>query len=107
MTAVQRPATEAYILDKRVNAARELADLFFPSQGGEYLASTVAICDACPVRRDCLDYAVRHRIRFGMWGGLSERARVRLRTGDRPPPARRWTPRDTVSPYKRSVIARR
>ena len=31
-----------------------------------------AICAACPVRRPCLDYAVRIREPHGIWGGLNE-----------------------------------
>ena len=31
-----------------------------------------AICATCPVRRPCLDYAVRIREPHGIWGGLNE-----------------------------------
>lgn len=31
-----------------------------------------AICAACPVRRECLDYAIRIREPHGVWGGLNE-----------------------------------
>ena len=31
-----------------------------------------AICAACAVRRDCLDYALRIREPHGIWGGLNE-----------------------------------
>lgn len=33
------------------------------------------ICAGCPVREECLEYAVRGRIEDGIWGGLGERAR--------------------------------
>lgn len=36
-----------------------------------------AICDRCPVRDRCLEYAVVNRITNGIWGGESERARAR------------------------------
>jgi WhiB family redox-sensing transcriptional regulator len=29
----------------------------------------------CPVRAECLQYALEHDERFGIWGGLSERER--------------------------------
>ena len=38
-------------------------------------AAAVAVCETCPVARDCLDYAVSNRIDYGIWGGLSERGR--------------------------------
>jgi WhiB family redox-sensing transcriptional regulator len=34
---------------------------------------------ACDVRAECLEYALLHDERFGIWGGLSERERRRLR----------------------------
>lgn len=37
------------------------------------------ICDSCPVRSDCLDYALAIREPHGIWGGLTEQERrVRL-----------------------------
>lgn len=36
------------------------------------------ICQACPVRRDCLDYAVAIREPHGIWGGLNEMERKAL-----------------------------
>jgi WhiB family redox-sensing transcriptional regulator len=37
-----------------------------------------AICAACPVKRDCLDYAVSIREVHGIWGGLNEAERKQL-----------------------------
>jgi WhiB family redox-sensing transcriptional regulator len=37
-----------------------------------------AICKTCPVRRDCLDYAIRIREPHGIWGGLNEIERKQL-----------------------------
>ena len=39
------------------------------------------ICARCPVRVECLDYALRVNEPFGIWGGLSERERRRLKRG--------------------------
>jgi WhiB family redox-sensing transcriptional regulator len=36
------------------------------------------VCAVCPVQRECLDYALRVREPFGIWGGLSEPERRRL-----------------------------
>ncbi len=37
-----------------------------------------AVCAGCPVRDECLDYALASRQRFGVWGGMSEQERRRL-----------------------------
>jgi WhiB family redox-sensing transcriptional regulator len=52
--------------------------LFFPERGESH-AGAVAVCAECEVRAECLDYAMRHRIQTGIWGGMSERARRKLR----------------------------
>lgn len=52
--------------------------IFFPSQG-ESLVPARALCAACPVREECLDYALRTRQTHGVWGGKSEEERRGLR----------------------------
>lgn len=42
-----------------------------------------AICSECPIREDCLDYAMENRIRFGMFGGLTPIERRRIERRDR------------------------
>jgi WhiB family transcriptional regulator, redox-sensing transcriptional regulator len=42
-------------------------------------AKAKAICTLCPVRVQCLDYALRYSIRHGIWGGLNEEERARER----------------------------
>jgi WhiB family transcriptional regulator, redox-sensing transcriptional regulator len=42
-------------------------------------AKAKAICQLCPVRTQCLDYALRNSIRPGIWGGLNEEERARER----------------------------
>lgn len=39
------------------------------------------ICAVCPVRRDCLDYAMSIREPHGIWGGLNELERKQLLAG--------------------------
>ncbi|MDQ3758087.1 MAG: WhiB family transcriptional regulator [Actinomycetota bacterium] len=41
-------------------------------------ARAKAICATCPVRRACLDYAIRIREPHGIWGGLNEVERKQL-----------------------------
>lgn len=45
-----------------------------------------AVCASCPVHAQCLDYAFRNSIIYGIWGGLNqeERARERRRRARRP-----------------------
>lgn len=59
------------------------ADLFFPTQGEDTRAAK-AVCNRCVVRAECLAYALTPPVeRYGLWGGLSERERRRLRQGRR------------------------
>lgn len=53
-------------------------DVWFPARG-ESLTRQKAICAACTVREQCLDYALTHALKSGVWGGKSERERRRLR----------------------------
>lgn len=48
-------------------------ELFFPSSG-QRIAEPLAVCRTCPVRTDCLEYALEHE-RNGIWGGMAERER--------------------------------
>jgi len=49
-------------------------------------AKAKAVCKLCTVRVQCLDYALRNSIRYGIWGGLNgeERTRERRRRVRRP-----------------------
>lgn len=55
---------------------------FFPSDGMGVLKA-VQICKTCPVRERCLEYALENAITMGVWGGVSERGRQRLRRSAR------------------------
>jgi WhiB family redox-sensing transcriptional regulator len=56
-------------------------ELFFP-EGGD-VGAAKRICMACEVRRECLDYALDHQEKWGIWGGKSERQRRMMRHGSR------------------------
>ncbi|MFE5895867.1 WhiB family transcriptional regulator [Streptomyces sp. NPDC056488] len=51
---------------------------FFPERGGTTRPAK-KVCGACDVRAECLEYALTHDEQFGIWGGLSEKERRRLR----------------------------
>lgn len=53
-------------------------DTFFPERG-EDSRPAKEICRGCPVRQECLDYALDTRQLYGIWGGTSERERRRMR----------------------------
>ncbi len=54
---------------------------FFVEKGGTTKPAKL-ICQGCPVRQQCLDYALKHDERWGVWGGYSERERRRLQRGE-------------------------
>ncbi|MWV59565.1 WhiB family transcriptional regulator [Rathayibacter sp. VKM Ac-2754] len=53
-------------------------EAFFPEKGGS-TRDAKKICTSCEVRAQCLEYALENDERFGIWGGLSERERRKLR----------------------------
>jgi Transcription factor WhiB len=63
-------------------ACREIVDAhvyFFPEKGSS-VSTAKMICSVCPVKRECLNYAVQHtEIVHGVWGGMSSREIRRIR----------------------------
>ncbi len=53
-------------------------EAFFPEKGGS-TREAKRICIGCEVKGECLEYALGQDERFGIWGGLSERERRRLK----------------------------
>jgi WhiB family redox-sensing transcriptional regulator len=53
-------------------------DLFFPERGAS-TKEAKEVCRGCVVREDCLEYALANGEKFGIWGGMSERERRRIR----------------------------
>ena len=78
------PATPLTPMDEewqeRALCAQTDPEAFFPEKGGS-TREAKRICQGCEVRDACLDYALAHDERFGIWGGLSERERRRLKRG--------------------------
>jgi len=54
------------------------SDVMFPTDGHGLVVSK-AICERCPVRVPCLEYALDHHIAWGTWGGAGENERRRIR----------------------------
>lgn len=53
-------------------------EAFFPERGGSSLEAK-RICGECTVRATCLQYALDHDEQYGIWGGLSQRERRKLK----------------------------
>lgn len=65
---------------ERALCAQTDPEAFFPEKGGS-TREAKKICLSCEVRVECLEYALENDERFGIWGGLSERERRRLKKG--------------------------
>jgi WhiB family redox-sensing transcriptional regulator len=63
---------------ERALCAQTDPEAFFPEKGGS-TREAKKVCLSCDVRGECLEYALGHDERFGIWGGLSERERRRLK----------------------------
>lgn len=78
---------ELYVLDgeaeelgwqERALCAQTDPEAFFPEKGGS-TREAKRVCLTCDVRGECLEYALQHDERFGIWGGLSERERRKMK----------------------------
>jgi WhiB family redox-sensing transcriptional regulator len=82
--AAQWPAaTETEPWTERALCQETDPEAFFPDKG-ESTREAKRICHSCPVKDECLGYALTHGERFGIWGGMSRRERdaLRRRTAD-------------------------
>lgn len=74
------PENEDDQWQERALCAQTDPEAFFPEKGGS-TREAKRICQGCEVKDACLEYALAHDERFGIWGGLSERERRRLKRG--------------------------
>ena len=54
------------------------SDLFYPTDVAGVLQAKM-VCATCPVKRECLEHALKYNETFGVWGGESERERVEIK----------------------------
>ena len=78
--AFDEPAIDDEQWQERALCAQTDPEAFFPEKGGS-TREAKRICLGCEVRDACLEYALANDERFGIWGGLSERERRRLKRG--------------------------
>jgi WhiB family redox-sensing transcriptional regulator len=64
--------------ERQANCMGVDPDLFFPERGAS-TREAKEVCRGCVVREDCLEYALANGEKFGIWGGLSERERRKIR----------------------------
>lgn len=69
-TAAQRPAYTCY------EPCTQVVDLdIFYSEDPREVATAKAVCSGCPLRKECLQYALDAREDLGVWGGTSSEER--------------------------------
>lgn len=61
----------------RASCTRSHIDMFPTDEVGRDHAK--AVCEVCPVREPCGEYALNNDIDAGVWGGLSEADRRRIK----------------------------
>lgn len=59
---------------EKVACKPEQMNLFF-SELKSKVAKAKAICDTCPVAKECLDFALSEEIEFGIFGGATPQER--------------------------------
>lgn len=78
---------ELFVLDEqggdkdfrsRALCAQTDPEAFYPEKGGS-TREAKRVCLTCDVRDDCLEEALSNDERHGVWGGLTERERRKLR----------------------------
>ncbi|MSW95152.1 MAG: WhiB family transcriptional regulator [Actinobacteria bacterium] len=78
LTLVPLSDVEELTWQEQALCAQTDPEAFFPEKGGS-TREAKRVCLSCDVRTDCLEYALEQDERFGIWGGLSERERRRLK----------------------------
>lgn len=53
-------------------------DMFFPEKSKGVAKAAIRVCEACPVRDECLRYALENRFDDGIFGGLTPNGRRKL-----------------------------
>jgi WhiB family transcriptional regulator, redox-sensing transcriptional regulator len=83
-------------------------DLFFPvsgtGPGRAQIVGAKAVCARCPVRSDCLHYALAADPVQGVWGGTSEEERRLLRQRQAKARVRAARRRGVTTPARKSGV---
>ena len=76
---MSRVYTKELLWYKRANCRDMDTNLFFPEDGHNITQFTREVCQLCDVRMECLNYALRNNIEYGVWGGTSPNQRRGMR----------------------------
>jgi WhiB family redox-sensing transcriptional regulator len=76
-------ATPPLLMGRSILPCAGRASLFFPPTYRNWarVREACALCDTCPVVRECLAWAVARPDLDGIWGGTTPPQRRRIRTG--------------------------
>ena len=77
MTPFDFPPTPQWMADALCQQADPEA--WFPDGSGDHGFAAIAICARCPVRSECLDFAIADPHLQGVWGGTTNIERIRMR----------------------------
>jgi WhiB family redox-sensing transcriptional regulator len=60
-------------------------DVFFPERGKAHVSEKIIkpLCRECPVQQKCLNYALKHDITEGYYGGFSGKQRRAIKSASR------------------------
>ena len=72
------PAMEAHDTWSAKAACKGLDPSIFYPPTDEEADEAKAVCAACPVQAECLEHALELREKNGVWGGATERERLRI-----------------------------
>lgn len=56
-------------------------EVFYPATG-QNSREAMRYCQSCSIRLACLEYSIRNKIYYGIWGGVSEKKRQRMIRGN-------------------------
>jgi len=83
MTIADQRTRDSLVWSERAACHDAPPDLFFPvsdlGAAEDQINEAKRICARCPVRTECLQYALRRGEATGIWGGTTEHERRRLR----------------------------
>jgi WhiB family redox-sensing transcriptional regulator len=71
-------------MDDAACKGQPLQVFFYESHESNVDLPGVAICNTCPVRAECLNFAVNNDIQHGVFGGLTPYQRRTIKTPTRP-----------------------
>lgn len=60
-------------------ACKDIDTNFFFAEDTKSIRRAEQFCQGCPVKNECLHYALSTNINYGVWGGVNAKKRRKLR----------------------------